>query len=955
MVKKALWIHKHDIHRLQGSTKSSAPSPDQTTFEPRMAISDDQKFQQIQVDLMFLNGDAYLIILVYPMRYIIAQHILGKSTIIIRQALLKHVDVIKAHGFIITDLITDGEGAISALSNHLNVLGIDTHRLGTGDHAAKVERTIQFIKERARSIYQSLPYRLPVILQPTLVAHVTRLINFIPRKGQNISPYVQLTGRKPNWQTQIRHRYGEYVLLHPPSTSNNMTSRATHGILLHSSGNAYGSVFALNLETGGITLRRAWTSLPIPANIITHMNNLADNKKTPPLKSAADSSKRALKQHEPELPQELQQVAPPPPPLPVTVDDIRGPNVVHPSQPLALPDTTGLSLPSSTPSEAPIDPTAAQQVNCRGVCQQQEDTFKPPRKYREPISVIQARRDKARNQSDDDYQPSSKAKKVSTWVATSHITFKAAMKSRPTESKAAATAEIKQLLDRKVFHGIQPSNMTQEQRKNIITSSLFFRDKYNPDGSFEKYKARLVAGGHRQDRSLYDDLSSPTVATQALLMVASIAATENRHVATLDISGAYLNAPIGTHRVFMSIDKDLADIVVEVDPSYSTFIQDNGKLVVELDKALYGCVESAKLWNSTLHKLLTEMGFKANPYDQCTYNGIWEQKQVTICVHVDDFFITSISLAAIDHITDIFEEKFPGCNIKKNRRLFYTGMTMDFESEPGHVLVSQEKFIEDLLESVDSDKVYSSPATANLFVTQENQASHSAEDSRVPPDVVTKFHSEVAKLLYLAKRTRPDILTTVSFLATRVQNPDSHDISKLNRVLGYLKSTSDYKLRLNANFKQVVAHVDASFAVHANAVSHTGVVITLGSGAVFAKSTKQRLVTKSSTEAELVGLSDGLSQIIWSRNFLQAQGFSNEPAIVYQDNKSAMLLANKGTSASERSRHINIRYFFIKDKIDSGEVTIKYMSTSQIISDGLTKPLHGAAFSSFTRGILGRK
>jgi hypothetical protein len=129
-----------------------------------------------------------------------------------------------------------------------------------------------------------------------------------------------------------------------------------------------------------------------------------------------------------------------------------------------------------------------------------------------------------------------------------------------------------------------------------------------------------------------------------------------------------------------------------------------------------------------------------------------------------------------------------------------------------------------------------------------------------------------------------------------------------------------------------------------NRKSHTGVVISIGRGPVFTSSTKQKLVTKSSTEAELVGLSDALSQILWSRHFMEAQGYSQKPALIYQDNKSTIRLASHGRSDNSRMRHVDIRYFFIKDRMASGECEVEYIPTAEMIADMFTKPLQGELF-----------
>ena len=122
-------------------------------------------------------------------------------------------------------------------------------------------------------------------------------------------------------------------------------------------------------------------------------------------------------------------------------------------------------------------------------------------------------------------------------------------------------------------------------------------------------------------------------------------------------------------------------------------------------------------------------------------------------------------------------------------------------------------------------------------------------------------------------------------------------------------------------------------------------------GPVHAKSNKQKLVTKSSTEAELVSLSDNISQVILTRDFLMSQGYNMKAAAVYQDNMSTMALAEKGRSTAEKTRHINIRYFFVKDRVEAGEIEIKYCPTEHMLADILTKPLQGQAFRDM-RDIL---
>ena len=216
------------------------------------------------------------------------------------------------------------------------------------------------------------------------------------------------------------------------------------------------------------------------------------------------------------------------------------------------------------------------------------------------------------------------------------------------------------------------------------------------------------------------------------------------------------------------------------------------------------------------------------------------------------------------------------------------------------------------------------------------------------------FHSLVAKLLYLSKRTRPDILVAVAFLTSRVQVATVQDNDKLMRVLKYLKGTSSFGITLQADSDIIRMNtwIDASYGVHSDAKSHTGTVVSMGKGPIMAKSTKQKIVTKSSTEAELVGMSDSVSLVIWCRNFLESQGYKVPPAKVFQDNLSTIAMVRSGKPTSDRTRHVSIRYFFVHDREVNGEVQLEYKPTKEMIADILTKPLQGELFTRLRDQLL---
>jgi hypothetical protein len=276
-------------------------------------------------------------------------------------------------------------------------------------------------------------------------------------------------------------------------------------------------------------------------------------------------------------------------------------------------------------------------------------------------------------------------------------------------------------------------------------------------------------------------------------------------------------------------------------------------------------------------------------------------------------------------------------------------MTLDF-SKPGEVTVTMIDYIKGILHDAPKEMRGSAatPAANHLFQVNE-----------VNPIPLGKEQSEtyvhiVMQLLYLSQRAHPDIRTAVSFLCGRLTKPDEDDYKKLTRVMKYLDSTVDLPLVLAANDTGKVRWwVDASFAVHVDMKSHTGGTLSLGKGSIYSTSSKQKLVTRSSTEAEVVGVHDVMPQLIWTAHFLDGQGVLVDESILYQDNTSSILLEKNGRSSStKRTRHMNIRYFFVKDQVDSKRVKIEHCPTADMLADFFTKPLQGMQFRKLRDQIM---
>jgi hypothetical protein len=399
----------------------------------------------------------------------------------------------------------------------------------------------------------------------------------------------------------------------------------------------------------------------------------------------------------------------------------------------------------------------------------------------------------------------------------------------------------------------------------------------------------------------------------------------------------------------------MAMMPMTVDPDkYRTYIsEENGKqvLYVELQKALYGTLQAALLfWENLTEFLTNELGFEVNPYDSCVVNKVIDGKQCTILWHVDDLKLSHVKQEVLETIANKINKKYGQQTpivIHRGKVHDYLGMTIDY-SEEGKVKFTMPDFVDGILEEapMDMDGIAVTPAAGDLFTVREDS------DALDGPHADT-YHRLTAKLLYLCKRARPDLQTTVAFLTTRVVQPNVDDWKKLTRCIRYLRGSKELFLTLEANEGiDIKWWIDASFAVHPDMKSHTGNTMSFGKGSVYSTSKKQRINTKSSTEAELVGVDDSMPLVVWTRNFLIGQGYDISDNVVFQDNQSAMLLEKNGRASSgRRTRHINIRYFFVTDRVKSGEVRIEYCPTAEMVADFFTKPLQGSLFRKL-RGII---
>ena len=342
------------------------------------------------------------------------------------------------------------------------------------------------------------------------------------------------------------------------------------------------------------------------------------------------------------------------------------------------------------------------------------------------------------------------------------------------------------------------------------------------------------------------------------------------------------------------------------------------------------------------------MGFVLNPYDHCVANKEINGSMCTIVFYVDDNKISHKDPQVVRSVVESLKGHFGELTVTEGKKFDFLGMNITIRDDK-KIEIEMKDQINEAINWIGEEVNHmpKTPANRNLFSVDENSVPLGKEKSDT-------FHSVVAKLLYISKRGRPDIEVAVSFLCRRVSKSTEEDWLKLSRILGYLKGTiNEVRIIGAVSLRDLYMWVDAAYGVHSDMRSHTGGTMSFGHGVVHHKSSVQKLNTKSSTESELVGTSEYLPYNIWLKNFMSTQGYDIKDNILFQDNQSAIKMENNGKrSCTGNSRHINIRHFFVKDRIDKKEVRVEYCPTGIMLADYFIKPLQGRAFKIFRDVIM---
>ncbi|CAI7867381.1 unnamed protein product, partial [Closterium sp. NIES-53] len=422
------------------------------------------------------------------------------------------------------------------------------------------------------------------------------------------------------------------------------------------------------------------------------------------------------------------------------------------------------------------------------------------------------------------------------------------------------------------------------RNKTILTGKWVFRVKTKADNTIDKFKARWVVRGFDQEHGRdFTETFAPVSRHTSLRILLAISAMKNKKLRQIDVANAFLYAPVD------------AEIFVEL--PHGSHREPNQ--VCQLLKSLYGIKQAPRLWQQYLHTRLIRIGFKQLPHDQGMYR----------LTKNDDFILLIV---------------------------YYLGLNI-WEEEDATYL-SAEKYADTI-----AKRFTLTPTTISTpyRYTAGNDKGGSA---LLKPAGIRDYQKKLGCLLFAVVTCRPDLSYSASQLATYLKKPEAEHLAELDRALHYFVSTPTIGLTYSKNATtptKLISYVDADHAGDSdNRRSRTGYIYRLEPiGPISWQSSKQELIALSSAEAEYIALCSATKEGLYLCELLEEAKLAELPNFtLFCDNQSAIRIANKNGFAN-RTKHIALRYFFVKDEIEKGRLELSYCPTSEMAADYLTKKL----------------
>jgi hypothetical protein len=474
--------------------------------------------------------------------------------------------------------------------------------------------------------------------------------------------------------------------------------------------------------------------------------------------------------------------------------------------------------------------------------------------------------------------------------------------------------------------------------KKALRTKWVFKIKKHADGTIDKYKARLTARGDLQREGIdYFDVYAGVVRYNTIRLVLAMSAKYGWTNRQLDVETAFLNSELEE------------EIYIYQPDGYVTVGQE--RKVRRLRRALYGLKQAGRAWWKKLNKELKKLEYVPLLSDTNVYVRRGKDDVVILAVYVDDFLMAGSTPKLCDGAEDDLGKVF---KVKKlGRPKLLLGITIEYDDEKRTISISQSHYIEYILKryNMENCKSVATPFDLNEHLTLEDCPKEDDEKDRMR-DI--PYRRALGCLGFLVSGTRLDIAYHVSELGRFQSNPGFAHWQKLLRVLRFLKGTKDLKITYGPGKEwELTGYSDADWGGERDTRrSTTGYGFTFYGGAISWQSRRQPTVARSSTEAEYMAEGAATCEALWYRSLLKELGFPQEkPTIIRCDNEGAMALA-KNPTYHAKTKHIDVQYHFIREKVANGDVRLVYQPTNLMAADMFTKSLGREKIERF-RGMLG--
>ncbi|KAG7563712.1 Ribonuclease H-like superfamily [Arabidopsis suecica] len=457
--------------------------------------------------------------------------------------------------------------------------------------------------------------------------------------------------------------------------------------------------------------------------------------------------------------------------------------------------------------------------------------------------------------------------------------------------------------------------VTLPEGKHAIGCKWVFRIKYNSDGSIERFKARLVALGNRQEEGTdYNETFAPVVKMTTIRTLLKIASARDWELFQMDVHNAFLHGDL-EEEIYMKLPPGINNT-------------DSSK-VCKLKKSLYGLKQAPRCWFAKLSNALLEFGFVTNYTDSSLFTYFSGKSCLYVLVYVDDFIVGGND----SKLTTEFKRYMSECFHMKDLGPLKFFLGIEVSRGKQGIYISQRKYTLDIISECGmiGAKPVSTPIEQNHTLAKEEGEFYSDP---------TKYRRLVGRLVYLAI-TRPDLCYAVHLLAQFLTQPRQRHWDAAIRLVRYLKGTCGQGLLLN---KDSDLHVDAYCDSDHSTCPRTrrslsGYVVLLGKSPICWKTKKQDRVSLSSAEAEYRAMAYTYQELIWIKELLLIFQIPHpEPITLHCDNKAALHIAANPVF-HERTKHIERDCHFVRDGIKDGVVSTKHVRTTEQLADFLTKPL----------------